>query len=325
MTPDKSFESARETSWKNLGRRITFFLPGMFRLGATKGQYPGISITGNRCRLCCDHCGGKILEAMISADKPHELVEKCIQLEKKGHLGVLLSGGCAEDGKLPWKDFVPAIANIKRRTNLFISIHSGLVDMEEARDLKRAGVEQALIDVIGDDETYKKVYHVPFGVTEIENSMAALEKAGLPIVPHVVCGLNHGRMAGEEKALEMISRFSVEQVVIVSLMNLRGTIMEKTTPPDALSVARLIAKARAMMPETPLSLGCARQRGNPHLETLAIDAGINRMALPSEEALVRAKHYSLDIRYQKTCCSVPEDHWGESWHEFIDDIPDNQK
>ncbi|EFK06175.1 conserved hypothetical protein, partial [delta proteobacterium NaphS2] len=61
----------------------------MFRCDGVKGQYPGISITGGRCSLSCDHCGGVILNTMISAQKPDDLVQKCIQLDRKGHLGVL--------------------------------------------------------------------------------------------------------------------------------------------------------------------------------------------------------------------------------------------
>jgi uncharacterized radical SAM superfamily protein len=166
-------------------------------------------------------------------------------------------------------------------------------------------VDQALIDVIGDDETYRKVYHVPFGVIEIEKALDALHEADLPTVPHVVCGLDYGRINGEEAALKIISRFPVAQVVIVSLMTLKGTPMASATPPHAHDVARIIAKARTLMPKTCISLGCARQRGNVLMETYAIDAGINRMALPSEEAVRRAKHHGLEIRYQKTCCSVP--------------------
>jgi lipoyl synthase len=313
MTDTTKFEEVRRISWENLGKQITFYVPGMFYCNGVKGRYPGISITGDECALSCDHCGGNILMTMIPATNPHELLEKCMRLEKRGNYGVLLSGGCTQNGKLPWQEFVPVIAQIKQKTDLFISVHSGLVDYGEALALKSAGVDQALIDVIGDNETYRKVYHVPFGVAEIEKSMDALQKANLPTVPHVVCGLDYGRITGEEQALEMISRFSVDQLVIVSLMNVTGTIMEKVTPPDAHLVARIIAKARTLMPETCINLGCARQRGNTLMETLAIDAGVNRMALPSEEAILRAKFHGLEIRYQKTCCSVTKNFAGGSW------------
>ena len=306
-------EAVRCISWKNLGKQITFYVPGMFFCNGVRGKYPGISITGSQCSLSCDHCGALILETMIPAENPKELLAKCIQLEKRGNYGVLLSGGCSRNGKLPWKKFIPAIAEIKEKTDLFISVHSGLVNLSDARALKAAGVDQALIDVIGNDETYQKVYHVPFGVAEIQKAMEALQKADLPTVPHVVCGLDYGRINGETEALKMISQFSVDQVVIVSLMNLARTKMEKVIPPDAHDVARIIATARSLMPKTSISLGCARQRGNTLMETLAIDAGVNRMALPSEEAVLRAKFHGLEIHYQKTCCSVTKNFADPPW------------
>ncbi|MCP4576021.1 MAG: radical SAM protein [Deltaproteobacteria bacterium] len=314
MTHKTQLEEARRISWENLGKQITFYIPGMFFCNGVKGKYPGISITGNQCSLSCDHCGGLILETMIPTETPEELLKKCIQLEKKGNYGVLLSGGCMKDGKLPWQKFIPAISEIKRKTDLFISIHAGLIDYRDAAALKTAGVDQALIDVVGNDETYQKVYHVPFGVVEIQKAMEALQKADLPTVPHVVCGLDYGRITGEKQALEMISQFPVDQVVIVSLMNLTGTKMEKANPPDAHDVAHIIATARTLMPKTSISLGCARQRGNVLMETLAIDAGINRMALPSEEAISRAKFHGLEIRYQKTCCSVTKNFADGGWN-----------
>jgi lipoyl synthase len=79
-------------------------------------------------------------------------------------------------------------------------------------------------------------------------------------------------------------------------------------------VADIIAEARMQMPEIPISLGCARQRGNTLLEELAIDAGINRMALPSEEALARAKGYGLEMQFQPTCCSVTDSYTTAGWH-----------
>jgi uncharacterized radical SAM superfamily protein len=103
----------------------------------------------------------------------------------------------------------------------------------------------------------------------------------------------------------MISQFDVEQVVIVSLMNTRGTPLWKVAPPRAEAVADIIAESKLKMPAVPVSMGCARERGNLEMELLSIDAGINRMALPSEEAVKRAEAYGLQIQYQKTCCSLP--------------------
>lgn len=298
------FTAAREISWRHFGKSITFYLPGMFRLDGARGKYPALSITGGECALGCDHCRGKILRSMIYAESPDKLVSQCRQLAAKGNHGVLISGGCNSEGRLPWNRFLPAIATIKSETELFISVHSGLVNDSDALGLRQAGVDQVLIDVIGDDETFKSVYHLPFGVDRIEESMAALQRARLPMVPHIVCGIYYGGMRGEKNAVAMISRFKVQQVVVVSLMTLPGTRMEKMRPPAPEAVADIIAEVRFAMPKVPVSLGCARQRGNRELEEMAIEAGVNHLALPSEEAVEKAESYGLEIRYQETCCSA---------------------
>jgi lipoyl synthase len=303
----RMLENARRISWNNLGRRITFFLPGMFIQNGLSGNYPAVSITGSRCDLMCDHCQGKLLETMIPADDPKAFFEKCLALEQKGNCGVLISGGCNQDGCLPWEPFLPAISAVKENTRLFVSVHAGFISEKDAAGLKQAGVDQALVDVIGDDDTLQRIYHVPFGVERVVASLEALRKSGLPIVPHIVCGIDYGRIRGERNALDIVAHFRVEQVVILSLMGIPGTPVQRANPPSPDDVAELIAMARLRMPHTPISLGCARARGDDRLDVLAIDAGVNRMALPSDEAIARAQAYGLDIRYQKSCCSVPGD------------------
>lgn len=308
------FRRARELSWDRFGKAIVFFLPGGFRLDGVSGKYPALSVTGPRCSLQCDHCRGKILQSMVPAESPEKLVAKCLELARKGHRGVLVSGGCDPRGRLPWKRFAPAIARIKSETDLFVSVHCGILDEEDALGLKEAGTDQALLDVLGDDDAYRRVCHVPFGVEGIVRSMELLRKVRLPVVPHVVCGMDRGRVKGEYRALELVASFQVRQVVIVSLMSLRGTPMEKAPSPSAEAVADVIAEARLLMPDALVALGCARRRGDVRMETAAIDAGVNRLALPSDEAVEHAKAYGLDIRYQKTCCSVWRD-WSSasSW------------
>jgi lipoyl synthase len=307
---DRMLEAARRISWGNRGRRITFHLPGMFTLDGRTGNYPALSITGSKCDLRCDHCQGKLLESMIPAVDPDALFEKCLALDRTGRCGVLISGGCDRDGSLPWEPFLPAIRAVKEKTRLFISVHAGFIREKDAAGLKHAGVDQALVDIIGDDETLQRIYHVPFGVERITAGLEALQKAGVPVVPHIVCGIDYGRMRGEQTALDIVAPFKVEQVVVLSLMGIPATPVQRAAPPCAEAVAELIALARFKMPDTLISLGCARPRGSRRLEVLAVDAGVNRMALPSDEALERARFYGLDIRCRNTCCSVPEDRIG---------------
>ena len=304
MKLEHLLKEARTQSWNQFGRKITFYLPGMFTCNDCRGEYPALSITADACDLMCDHCGGELLKTMIPAETPDLLVSKCIELARRGNHGVLISGGCDKAGRLPWDRFLPAVKEIKRQTGLAISVHTGLVDEDTAGELKSAGVDQALIDVIGDDRTFQDIYHVDFGVDRIAASLDALTKAGLTVIPHIVCGLHYGKIRGEGKAAKMIAAFDVPLVAIVALMKNPSVSGWDYDFPDAAAIAEIIARTRLTIPGAEISLGCARKRGDEGLEMLAIDAGVNRMALPSETAVHHAEAYGLDIRYQKTCCSV---------------------
>ena len=311
-------KQARELSWKNFGKTITMYLPGMFSIDGVRGDYPAISMTGKKCSLLCDHCKGQLLRTMPAAVTPEELVQKAINYQKKGSHGILITGGCDREGNLPWKEFLPAVKRIKEKTGLFVSAHSGVLDAETAKDFREAGVDQALMDVIGDDSTYQKICHVKHGVSKIYDTIKYLADEGIDFIPHIICGLEHGSIKYEERALETVAGFHPRQLVIISLMPLPKTPLWGRTPPTAEEIAKIIVKARFMMPDTILSLGCARQRGDIKKELLAIDAGINRMAIPSEEAIEHAKDYGLDIKYQKTCCSVSQPFEIKGWHETTD-------
>ncbi len=309
----EKLQLARELSWQHHGREVTFYLPGMFRLDGLKGRYPAISITGSECAFSCEHCQGLILNSMHQVWTPEILLQKCHNLKKNGSQGVLISGGCNDQGYLPWKKFADTLRRIKSETGLFVSVHVGFPNQEQAALLKDCAVDQALIDVIGDNDTLHRVYHAPFGTERIRDSLLALYKAGLPIVPHIVCGLHYGQIRGEYQALQMVFEFTPEQLSIVSLMNLAQTPMHSVQPPPAESVAEIIASARMLLPKARLSLGCARPRGDHRLEELALEAGVNRLALPSPEAQEKASALGLNIRYQQTCCSVSRDLSASFW------------
>ena len=283
---------------------ITFYIPGMVRVNGMAGKYQAVSITGDRCALQCDHCRGKLLMSMIHAENGKDLIDRCIQLKKNGMHGVLISGGCDQYGRLPWDRFIPAIEKVKEKTGLYISVHSGLVNRRTAIDLKTAGVDQALIDVVGDDATYREICHVDFGVSRITDTLEALAEAGLDIVPHIVCGLHFGLIKGESAAIKSLAQFPLRQIVIVSLMKIPGTPGMNFRLPSAEDVARVIAEARVALPNVLISLGCARERGNREMELQAINAGVNRMALPSDEVLEYCRRLGFNMKFQSTCCSV---------------------
>ena len=90
--------------------------------------------------------------------------------------------------------FVDALRQIKRELGLTVFVHTGIINFETAVSLKQAGVDAALIDVIGSAETIKKICNLKITPKDYAESLKALDKAELPFVPHVIVGLNEGQI-----------------------------------------------------------------------------------------------------------------------------------
>ncbi len=299
-------EKAWEMSRGLHGNRLSVHIPGMFVVNGKRGGYRAISITGDKCDLNCEHCKGKLLHSMGHAIDPEQLLRQAEAAVARGDRGMLVSGGSDSFGRLPWKEFIPAIAEIKARTNLKVTVHAGQIDSKTARALKQAGVDQALVDVIGDEETAREIYHLPEGTASIRRTLDSLASADLEIVPHILFGLYYGREKGERAALEMLNEYPIRKYAVVVIMPFSGTPMEGTEPPPVLDVASFIAEARLELPKLAASLGCARPRGRyrRELDVLAIRAGINSLALPSNAALEEARSRGLEVVFEETCCSL---------------------
>ena len=272
---------------------------------STPTEFPTVSITGKGCALNCKHCEGKVLETMHPANTPQKLIELCTELKQKGALGCLISGGCSPDGSVPLEQFIPAIAKIKRGLGLTVLVHTGIINLETAQQLRDAGVDAALIDIIGSDETIREVYNLQTTVKNYAESLQALYDAKIDFVPHVIVGLHHGELKGELAALNMIAKHKPSAVVIISFMPIHGTAMAKTKPPTPTEIAKVTATARTMFPQTPVVLGCMRPKGKHRAQTdvLTLKAGVDAIAFPSEEAIKHAQQQGYDIRFSSYCCS----------------------
>jgi uncharacterized radical SAM superfamily protein len=291
-------------------KKIHFYAPS-FMYYKTKyycslfNSFPTISVTGKSCALKCKHCGGKILETMYPATTPERLLEMCTKLKTEGALGCLVSGGCLQNGSVPLEKFIPALEKIKAELGLTVIVHTGVISFDTAKKLKQAKVDAALIDVIGVDETIKEIYNLDVTVQDYERSLKALHDASIDFVPHVIVGLHNGKLKGEFNALEMISQYEPSALVVIAFMPIHGTAMATVEPPKSMDIAKVIATARLMFPKTPLALGCMRPKGKHRAETdvLALKAGVDAMAFPSEEAIRFARSQGYSEFFSSFCCS----------------------
>ncbi|MCX8177269.1 MAG: radical SAM protein [Candidatus Bathyarchaeota archaeon] len=291
-------------------RKIHFYAPSFMYYKTSHYQskpdeFPTISITGNVCTLKCKHCEGKVLKTMYAATTPQKLIELCVELKRKGALGCLISGGCSPRGSVPLESFLPSIAKIKRDLNLTFLVHTGIINSDTAQQLKDAGVDAALIDIIGSDETIQEIYNLKVTVKDYADSLRALQNAKIDFVPHVIVGLHNGKLKGELAALNMIAMYKPAAVVIIAFMPIAGTSMANTLPPKPLDIAKVTATARFMFPHTPIVLGCMRPKGKHRCQTdiLALKAGVDAIAFPTEDAIQHAKQQGYNITFSSYCCS----------------------
>jgi hypothetical protein len=242
---------------------------------------------------------------MYPATTPEKLFELCKKLKRRGALGCLISGGCLPDGSVPLGNFVDVIEKIKRELRLTVIVHTGVIDLQIAKALAQSNVDAALIDIIGSDETIRKICNMNVTVKDYARSLEALSESNINFVPHVIAGIHYGELKGEWHALEMISKFKPAALVIIAFMPIHGTQMEDVQPPRPVDIARVIAAARLMFSNVPLVLGCMRPKGKHRNETdiLAIRAGVNAIAFPTEEAIEFAKSQGYSMTFSSLCCS----------------------
>jgi hypothetical protein len=247
---------------------------------------------------------------MIPAITPRGLFDLCKRIKKNGAVGCLISGGCLPDGSVPLNNFIDAIAKIKKELNLTVIVHTGVIDFSTVKQLKVAGIDAALIDIIGSDETIRQVYHLDVRVADYERSLKAFHNFEIPFVPHVLVGLHFGELKGELEALKIASKYSPSAIIAIAFMPIRGTPMQNVTPSKPEDIVKNLVAARLLMPETPVVLGCMRPKGFHRRRTdmLAVKAGVDAIAFPVEEAIQLAESMNLETSFSSLCCSQIFEH-----------------
>lgn len=273
--------------------------------GCGKNSFPAFSVTGGACALDCDHCKAKILEPMIPATTPEMLDQKVRDLIVMQDLqGFLLSGGSNRRNEIKYEKYYPVVEKLKRDfPHLKVAIHSALTDERRAKLMESAGVDTAMMDVIGAQETIKEVYHLDRSVDDFEATLAALCSTSMEVVPHIVIGLHYGRTLGEANALDICARHAIHSLVLVVVMPFYG---KNFVTPDAHDVGRIFLEARERLPQKQVLLGCARPAGMHKriVDAYAVMAGLDGIAFPAEGVVDLCNAIGRPFTQQHACCSI---------------------
>lgn len=275
--------------------------------GCGKNSFPAFSVTAGGCALDCDHCQAKILEPMIPATNPEMLERKVRELIASQDLrGFLLSGGSNRRNEIRYERYYPAVERLKRDfPYLKIAIHSALLDEARARSMESAGVDTAMMDVIGSNETIREVYHLDRPVEDFEATLAALCATKMEVVPHIVIGLHYGTILGEPNALDIVSRHRVQSLVLVVVMPFYARPGTFVTP-EAKAAGQIFLEARHRIPDREVLLGCARPPGLHRRvsDAYAVMAGLDGIAFPAEGTLAVAEAIGRPAVQEHACCSM---------------------
>jgi len=275
--------------------------------GCSKNSFPSFSITAGACGLNCDHCRAEILKPMIAATSPAMLDQKVRQLVATQNLqGFLLSGGSNRRNEIPYERYYPVLEALKRDfPAMKIAIHTALTDERGARAMESAGVDTAMMDVIGADETIRDVYHLDRPVQDFEATLAALCSTSMEVSPHIVIGLHYGRMLGETNALDIVSRHPVAALVLVVVMPFYAKPGLYAVP-DAGEVGRIFGEARRRLADRQVLLGCARPPGlhKRIVDAYAVMAGLDGIAFPADGAVAVANAIGRPHHQEHACCSI---------------------
>ena len=275
--------------------------------GCSKNSFPSFSITAGACGLNCDHCRAEILKPMIAATSPAMLDQKVRTLVATQDLqGFLLSGGSNRRNEIPYERYYPVVEGLKRDfPAMKIAIHTALTDERGARAMEAAGVDTAMMDVIGADETIRDVYHLDRPVEDFEATLAALCSTSMQVSPHIVIGLHYGRILGEPRALDIVSRHDVAALVLVVVMPFYAKPGLYAVP-DTGDVGRIFGEARRRLPDRQVLLGCARPPGlhKRAVDAYAVMAGLDGIAFPADGAVAVANVVGRPYHQEHACCSI---------------------
>lgn len=266
-------------------------------------RFPSVSVTGSRCQLRCAHCGGHYLQGMRSAETPDALRAAAAEMQARGCSGFLLSGGCDRAANVPLGPFAPAIADIKRDTDLKVSVHPGLIGEAEAAELVRAGVDIFCMDIVQDPKVIRGVLGLDVAPRAYEDALGSLFRAGATrVVPHLCVGLNGDERSAEKAAVEMLAGYDISSLALLSFIPTPGTAMAGSPIVSGDHFLEIVELAVDRL-DCPVNLGCMRPRGDPELEKRCCEAGISGIAVPSKETVRYLEGRGTRVEKREICCA----------------------
>lgn len=267
-------------------------------------EFPSVSVTGNFCSLNCKHCNRHYLEGMIPAISEDALYNIAKTIFERGGKGFLLSGGSDVNGKLPLKKFFNIVKKIKKDFPLIINAHTGLLDQSDIPILQDMGIDNVSFDAVISNEIIHNIFNLREKNSEFyKKSLELLDDSGLSYTPHLIIGLNYGKISYEYEAIDFLSTLkNSRKIIFLVFIPTKGTPMENVVLPEQKEMLDVLSYSIEKIPKDHV-LGCMRPRNLKEFEKGAIDLGVNGITIPSPSTIDYAKGKGYEIVKENICCS----------------------
>lgn len=257
-----------------------------------------VSVTGKKCELMCSHCSGKHLEGMIPVSNPDELLRIAKDSFSSEIKGILVSGGCDKNGKVPLRRYLKTIQELSD-LGMKVNLHPGILTEEDVFSFSNLEKVYLSMDVHSDPEVIKTVFRLS-DPEVYEKALDAALSTGCKVIPHLTVGFSREDFIQSAKS---VKEKGIKNVVLLGLVPTEGTEFENhdTTEDEIVeSVKTLIEMG------FDVTLGCMRNRKLRNLEKRCIEAGVRKIANISNETESWAKSNGYDIVRENMCCCFSE-------------------
>jgi biotin synthase len=197
----------------------------------------------------------------------------------------------------PKKDFPKVLEMIKavKAMGLETCVTLGMLDEEQATQLKEAGLDYYNHNLDTSPEHYKKIITTRTYDDRLQ-TLQHVRDAGINVCSGAILGMGEAR----KDRIELLLQFAKlpkppESIPINNLMPMEGTPLANTPPIENFEFMRTIAVARIMMPTSVLRLSAGRVDMTDEMQTLCFMAGANSIFYGEKLLTTRNPDYGHDM------------------------------
>ncbi len=237
-----------------------------------------LSIKTGACPEDCKYCSQSghyktslEREALLEVET---VIEQAKAAKANGANRFCMGAAWRSPPKKAWPQVLAMIEGVKA-LGMETCMTLGMLDMEQAADLKAVGLDYYNHNLDTSPEYYGKIISTRTYADRL-NTLDAVRSAGI----RVCCGGIVGMGESQTDRLRLLQVLATlpehpQSVPINQLVPIEGTPLGDAAALDPFELVRMIATARILMPQSVIRLSAGRESLNPQTQALCFLAGAN--------------------------------------------------